>query len=663
MTRLRIAHRLAVRVRQRQPVLVNDLLLQRRRVVDRNVVLDRDYRAVVELHEVAVGIGHHERLGDIQRHALVIVVAGRIDRQVIDLVLQREREVARAVINQREHNTAAGDAVDLGRAHHMPGHRRALRENARRRAFDARRKTELHRARLVRADVHQRQDLRRRVGRRNSGMASFGVAHRLVVRVRERQPVLVHHLLRQRRRVVDRNVVLDRNHGAVVELHEVAVRIGHNERLGDVQRHALVIVVARRIDRQVIDLVLQREREVARAVIDQGEHHACTDHAVDLGRAHHMPGHRRALREDARRRALDRLRRTRKRHRARLVRTDVDQRQDLRGRIGRRDGGMTRLRVANRLAVRVRKREPVLKHRLLLQRRRVVDRNIVLDRNHGAVVELHEVTVEIRHHECLGDVDGHAGIIVAARRVDRQVIDLILQREGEVARAVIDQGEHHAPAGHAVDLGRAHHVPGHRGTLREDARRRALDTSRTGQLHRAGLVRADIDQRQNLGSRIGRGHSGVTGLRVAHRLVVGVRQRQAVLEYLPGFQLVRVVDRNVVLDRDHGAVVQLHGVVVRVRHDERLGDVDGHALVVVIARRVDRQMIDLVLQREGEVAKTVIDQREHHARTDHAVDLGPTHHVPGHRRALREDAGRRAVDPGAGELHRAGLVRADRHQR
>ena len=179
---------------------------------NRNIVLDRNHRAVVQLQKVAVLVRHHERLGDVHRHRYIGIVARRIDRQMVDLVDQRERERAGAV-HQLEHDTVAvagRNPVDLGRAHNVPSDRKALRLSPRRHALNEAGSRQRHRPSLVRADVHQRQNIPRRVGRRDRRMTGFRIANAL----RVVQPVLIYRLRRPQRRVVDRNVVLDRNREA-----------------------------------------------------------------------------------------------------------------------------------------------------------------------------------------------------------------------------------------------------------------------------------------------------------------------------------------------------------------------------------------------------------------------------------------------------------------
>ena len=78
-------------------------------------------------------------------------------------------------------------------------------------------------------------------------------------------------------------------------------------------------------------------------------------------------------------------------------------------------------------------------------------------------------------------------------------------------------------------------------------------------------------------------------------------------------------------------------------------------------------MIQLIEQREGERALTVVSEREHHAyafaRARHAFDMRRIHHVIGHRLALRVVTRRIPLDQiRACQRDRQILVRARIHQ-
>ena len=273
------------RVEVRQRVLLHPNHNRRRVVVDRNVVLDIHRHRRRQHHAVAVGIRRQECARQVQRKRLAVVVRRR-DRQVINLVQQREREVG-AVGLKLEHQTvrAVHNVVVVGvhiandrpvqdpvldrRTLRRHGHvaRRHNRRADNRARLPSRRKIERERRRLVRPNRHRRRQRRRRDLRRE-GLAALVVARRAkdvvrigIGRVEVRQRVLLHPNHNRRRVVVDRNVVLDIHRHRRRQHHAVAVGIRRQECARQVQRKRLAVVVRRRV-RQVINLVQQREREV-----------------------------------------------------------------------------------------------------------------------------------------------------------------------------------------------------------------------------------------------------------------------------------------------------------------------------------------------------------------------------------------------------------------
>ena len=108
--------RVAVRDARRQAgqLVLVDVDVHRRRVVRRNVVLDRHRRAGVNDDAVAVKVGRHKHRGQAQRDRLRVTPAGR-QRHMVNLIEQREREhvvrraqhrVSARRLHQREHRAA-----------------------------------------------------------------------------------------------------------------------------------------------------------------------------------------------------------------------------------------------------------------------------------------------------------------------------------------------------------------------------------------------------------------------------------------------------------------------------------------------------------------------------------------------------------------------------
>ena len=96
-------------------------------------------------------------------------------------------------------------------------------------------------------------------------------------------------------------------------------------------------------------------------------------------------------------------------------------------------------------------------------------------RSRGAVVQLHPVAVSICHHKRPGDVDCHAGVVVAASlHSARRWSTWSFSVNIEVAH--LPSARVNRPtAGNAVDLSAAHRVVGHRNALRLQSRQDPLE--------------------------------------------------------------------------------------------------------------------------------------------------------------------------------------------
>ncbi len=223
----------------------------------RNVVLNHDVERAVQRHAIAVEVGRLERRRDVQRQRLLIATAIS-ERQMIDLVLQRERERAIAVVHDREHGVGARRCRQRV-AHDRIGHREIVRGQAGRIANQA---VQAERHVLIRTGRHQRLELRRGDRQRHIRVAGLRVAGRL----RVRKPVLIDRAERNRSLQRDGNVVEHLNRertGAQRDAVAVTVGCGDESRKIDAvtreQIFVVVGVVVLAVEFRMIDLIQQRE--------------------------------------------------------------------------------------------------------------------------------------------------------------------------------------------------------------------------------------------------------------------------------------------------------------------------------------------------------------------------------------------------------------------
>ena len=120
--------------------------------------------------------------------------------------------------------------------------------------------------------------------------------------------------------------------------------------------------------------------------------------------------------------------------------------------------------------------------------------------------------------------------------------------------------------------------------------------------------------------------------------------------------------RNVVLDIDRERARKNDGVAVEIFRREQRGEIE-RKRIGIPARRVQRQMIELIQQREGEGAVTVVVDREDRPVVGrHTSSCIGIDDVEADGRALRKDARRHTVDR-AIEREGRRLIGADREER
>ena len=319
-----------------------------------------------------------------------------------------------------------------------------------------------------------------------------------------------------------------------------------------------------------------------------------------------------------------------------FVGADRDQRLELRRGDRRRNLGVARLWIADRLRV----VEAVFIDGAEFDRRLQRLRNVVLDEQAQRAVEHDAVAVEVGRLEHRCEVK-QEGLRVAAALVELTVVELILQREGEGTIEVVDDREHSVRTrrcGERVaDDGIAHRnvVRGQTGRIADSL----------VQAERHVFVGADRNQRLQLQRCDRRRNLGAAHFRIADRAQVV----QTV--FIDGAEWNRRLHcrRNVVLDDQIQRAGQHDAVTVEIGRLEGRRKVERQRLVVAGAA-AERQMVELVQQREGEGAIEVVLDREHGVRTGLRRQRVAGNQI-GHRNVVRGQALRSADSAVQAERH------------